>query len=529
MNRTFQEHTTTYFKVYFPLLILMGISLPFSKALASIVPGVLLFSWILNRIWGSKLSVFPFRKGVILLISIFFVYLAGLLWTSSFEQGISDVRIQLPLLVLPLVIGLSPRLNYRQVKLVLYVFAIAVVAASLCSVWVLMGLSGHVIKDPREMSLFISHIRFSLLINIAIFSLGWYLANPEEKSLKEKLFLIVVITWLAFFLVILKSVTGWAVFFVVLFVVACYSILRIKKLFLKLSLLFGLVILSLIPVGYTLLVIRQFYNVEQIPANIQEQKTSLGNSYSHDFQNKELENGHFVYLYLNEDEIRSAWNKRSKLNYDSVYTSGFNKFVLIRYLTSKGYRKDAESVEKLSAEDIQNIQNGMTNCRFNGSDSFYSRVYQIVWEFDSYLKGGNPSGHSVTQRLEYYKMAMNIIGEKPIFGHGTGGYYLAYQAEYDKSKFFLSDVYRQRSHNMFFSYMIDFGIVGAIYICFALFAPVFYERKRKSFLLIIFLLIVVISFINEDTLNNHDAISFFAFFYPLFLFSDHEKPETKPH
>jgi len=27
---------------------------------------------------------------------------------------------------------------------------------------------------------------------------------------------------------------------------------------------------------------------------------------------------------------------------------------------------------------------------------------------------------------------------------------------------------------------------------------------------------------NEDTLNNHDAISFFAFFYPLFLYSRYE-------
>ena len=68
---------------------------------------------------------------------------------------------------------------------------------------------------------------------------------------------------------------------------------------------------------------------------------------------------------------------------------------------------------------------------------------------------------------------------------------------------------------MILSYLIDFGLIGATYICFALVAPVFIENKRKSALLIIFLLIVFISFINEDSLNNHDAISFFAFFYPL--------------
>ncbi len=524
MNRISQEHTTIYSKVYLPLLILMVIGLPLSKALTSIVPGVLMFFWIVDGHFGEKLDILKKRKGVVFLVSIYFVYLIGLLWTSSFAKGLVDVTIQLPLFVLPLVIGTSSRLNYIQVKQVMYFFAAAIVVASLCSVWVLLGFSEHSIHDPREMSLFISHIRFSLLINIAIFSLGWYLINDEKKSLKEKAFLTLTIIWLVTFLIILRSVTGWAIFFVILLIVIARYIVKINKLSLKLSLISFLLFFSLAPVFYTIYIIQQFYSVEKIPANICFEKTKLGNLYNQDLQNKELENGHYIYLYMNEDELRESWNKRSKLNYDSTYSSGFNRFILIRYLTSKGFRKDAECVEKLSKTDIKNIENGMTNYRFASANSFFKRIYQIVWEVDSYLKGGNPSGHSVTQRLEYYKMALRIIRERPWFGHGTGGYYLAYQKEYDRSKFFPPGIYRQRSHNMIFSYTIDFGIIGAIYICYALIAPVFFEGKRKSFLLIIFLLIVFISFINEDSLNNHDAISFFAFFYPLFLFSDHEKP-----
>jgi hypothetical protein len=526
MKRIFEEHTTVYFRIYYLLLILMVISLPLSKALASIVPGLLMFNWIVERKFVEKFNLLRQRKGLMLLISIYFIYLLGLLWTSSLEWGMVDVTIQLPLFVLPLVIGTSPGLNYRQVKRIIYFFAAAVVVASLCSVWVLLGLSGFKIRDPREMSIFISHIRFSLLINIAIFSLGWYVSNSEEKRLQEKLLLIFTIVWLSIFLVILKSVTGWAVFFLVSLVVVFRYILRVKKLSLKLSLFACLFTFSLAPVVYTLHIVRQFYSVEKIPANITQEKTRLGNRYSVDLHNKELENGHYIYLYINEDELRDAWNKRSKFNYDSTYASGFNRFVLIRYLTSKGYRKDAEGAEKLSDTDISNIENGMTNYRFVDSYSFYKRIYQINWEIDSYLKGGNPSGHSVTQRLEYYKMALAIIGKEPWFGHGTGGYYLAYQEEYNKNKFFPPGIYRQRSHNMILSYLIDFGLIGAIYICFALVAPVFIENKRKSALLIIFLLIVFISFINEDSLNNHDAISFFAFFYPLYLFSDYEKPEA---
>jgi hypothetical protein len=58
-----------------------------------------------------------------------------------------------------------------------------------------------------------------------------------------------------------------------------------------------------------------------------------------------------------------------------------------------------------------------------------------------------------------------------------------------------------------------------------MFYPIKLEQKTGSFLLKVFVLILLISFMNEDTLNNHDAISFFSFFYPLYLFSKYEKPE----
>lgn len=500
----------------------MAIGLPLSKALTSIVPGLLLANWIVEGQFSARVRLLKQRKGLLLLISIFIIYVLGLLWTSGMEWGLNDVKIQLPLLILPLVIGTSTRLNYQQVKQIVYAFAIAVVVASLCSLWVLAGFSGKQIHDPREMSLFISHIRFALLINIAIFSLGWYFLNRGKKSLAEKIFLGLSIIWLSVFLVVLKSATGWVVFLVVLLAVIFQQIFLIKIFSIRVLLLAILLSFFIGPIVYTAHVVNQFYTIDNVPVNIFQERTRNGNTYSQDFENKELENGHYTYLFVNTDEMRDAWNKRSKINYDSTSAAGFNKFVLIRYLTSKGFRKDAEGVEKLSEPDIRNIENGMTNYRFADSFSFYKRIYQVVWEIDVYLKGGNPSGHSVSQRIEYYKMALQIIREDFWFGKGTGGYYPAYQEKYDQNKFFKEKVYRQRSHNMFLSYWIDFGLVGMCYICFALIAPVFVEHKTRSFLLITFLLIVFISFLNEDTLNNHDAISFFAFFYPLFLYSKHE-------
>ncbi|BBE17901.1 hypothetical protein AQPE_2060 [Aquipluma nitroreducens] len=501
----------------------MAISLPLSKAFMSIFTGCLMLNWLIEGHFQVKLQRLKERKSVLLFISVFFLYLIGLLWTNSMQWGMHDVKIQLPLLIIPLVIGTSDALNYTQVKRIVYVFSAAVIVASFCSIFVLLGFSGKTIHDQREMSLFISHIRFSLLINISIFSLFWFALRAEKQSFLEKAFLFLAMLWLTIFLVILKSATGWIVFLIVSSVVIFQNILTIKNRsgrVLLLGVLLSIFFLSAIYIGY---VIQQFYTIEKLPSDFSKEKTSRGNAYMHDFNNKELENGHYTYLFINDDELREVWNKRSKINYDSTATSGYNHYVLYRYLTSKGYRKDADGLNKLTNEDIRNIENGMTNYRFVNPFSFYNRIYQIVWEADVYKKGGNPSGHSVTQRMEYYKMAIQIIKENFWFGSGTGGYYRAYQEQYDQNKFFKDQKYRQRSHNMFLSYWIDFGLIGMFYICFALTAPVFLERKTKSFLLLIFLLIVLISFMNEDTLNNHDAISFFAFFYPLYLYSSPSK------
>jgi len=515
-KRYIPEHS----QIYFGLLLAMAVSLPLSKAFMSIIPGFLMANWLFEGQFSLKIQRIKERKSVLLLISVFFVYLLGLLWTKSMQWGIHDVKIQLPILILPLVIGTSETLNYQQVKKISFVFSVAVVVASLWSILVLLGFSGKTIHDPREISRFISHIRFSLLINISIFSMGWYFINAEKKNITEKALLILAMIWLSIFLIILKSATGWVVFLTVIMAVILFlSIFRIKRMVWRVVLLGFLLSIFLLPAVYIGYVVQQFYSVETLPADFASERTSRGNPYSHDLNNRQLENGHYTFFFVNDNELREVWNRRSKMNFDSTSASGFDRFVLMRYLTSKGYRKDAEGLEKLTDDDIRNIENGMTNYRFANGVSFYNRIYQIVWEMDFYRKGGNPSGHSVTQRLEYYKMAWQIIGENFWFGNGTGGYYVAYQAKYDQNKFFQEKDYRQRSHNMFLSYWIDFGLFGLVYICFALVAPIFWERKTKNYLLLVFFLIVLISFMNEDTLNNHDAISFFSFFYPLYLYS----------
>ncbi|MDX9881577.1 MAG: O-antigen ligase family protein [Prolixibacteraceae bacterium] len=513
----------THQTIYFWQLLAVAISLPTSKALMSIFPFILLLNWLCEGRLKEKMKVFAGSPSIWLLTAVFGLYLLGLSWTDSLKWGLHDLKIQIPLLIFPLVIGTSRKLNLGQIKTIVVVFAATVVFASLCSMYVWLGFAGTEVRDVRDISLFISHIRFSLLINIVIFVLCWFIFNRKLNIRKtEKFAYFVIAAWLVLFLFILRSFTGIVIFILVSMALALWFSSRIRNVVLRFP---AYVFLLMIPVfigAYITRSINEFYNTEEFSKKELEAKTRLGNAYQHVPANRQVENGHFVFLFISEDELREAWNQRSNFKYDSTYTEGFNKYALLRYMTSKGLRKDAEGLSKLSDDDICNIGKGIPNYRFANKYSLSNRIYQTIWEFNEYANGANPAGNSVVQRIEYLKVAWQIVRENFWFGTGTGGYYPAYQEKYDAHPFFNDPKFRQRSHNMFLSYWVDFGLVGLLFICFAYIYPVFRERKTKSYLLLTFSLVVLLSFLNEDTLNNHDGITFFAFFYSLFLFSSYE-------
>ncbi len=509
--------------IYFWTLIATAISLPTSKALMSITPFLLLINWLWEGRLKEKISRFAGNPAIWLLPAIFGLYIAGLLWTNSLRWGLHDLKIQIPLLIFPLVIGTSPQLQFKEIKTILQWFAGATVFASLCSLYVWLGFSGTEIREVRDISLFVSHIRFALLINIAIFSLLWLSCSTKlQTPKKEKLIYFGIASWLTLFLFVLQSATGIIVFVAVVGILFFWLISRIQHVVLR---FFLFVLLMMVPVfigAYLTKCINSFYQLENVSEKELNETTQRGNVYHHDPTLKQLENGHYVFLFIAEDELREVWNQRSQFRFDSTYAGGFNKYVLYRYLTSKGLRKDAEGLSQLSDDDVANIEHGATNYRYTNKFSVSRRIYQIIWEFNEYQNGANPAGHSVTQRIEYFKIAVQVIRENFWFGTGTGGYYQAYQKKYDDHPFFSAPTYRQRSHNMWLSYWVDFGLFGLLFVCFAYTYPVFRQGKQRSFLLLTFSLIVLLSCINEDTLNNHDAITFVAFFFSLFLFSKYE-------
>jgi hypothetical protein len=224
-------------------------------------------------------------------------------------------------------------------------------------------------------------------------------------------------------------------------------------------------------------------------------------------------------MYISEEEMMREWNKRSSASYKGIDNKGQDlRYTLIRYLTSAGLRKDSLGVSSLSDNDIRNIENGIANIRFTEGSTIGSMLYDIIWQIDYYRRGGNPSGHSITQRMEYFKTGLRIFKRNPIFGTGTGDVPKEFIQQYERDATVLDPGFRDRAHNQYLTFLISFGIVGFLLIGLSVFVPVLQQKGFKSYLFLIFLSIALLSMFTEDTLETHAGVSFFAYFYSLFLF-----------
>jgi hypothetical protein len=444
--------------------------------------------------------------------------------TSDVLFGLQELKIKLPLLIFPLVIGLSDPLSQKELRTIISFFIAGVVISSATGVLLKINTVLSGLSDSREISVFISHIRLALMAVFAIFCSGWYYFSiTEKKKLWHFLYLAAVI-WLTVFLFILLSLTGILMFCLVASLTVVWIAFSRKPSFVKYSLVAILIAIFVSTLLFISREIKSFYKAGNAYPFPTEQFTANGNRYQHFTEKKDIENGNKVWLYINEGELKKEWNSRSLLAYDSLDGKKQKlRYTLIRYLTSAGYRKDSAGVSSLSTSDIKNIENGIANKLFTEGKPVRAKIYEIIWQIDNYLNGGNPSGHSVTQRIEFYKTGWNIFLRAPVFGTGTGDLKKEYELQYINDKTILDPDYRILAHNQYLTFLISFGITGFMLICFALFFPVIMAKELKSYNAIVFFLIIFLSMLGEDTLETHTGVSFFAYFYSLYIFGKSEK------
>lgn len=504
-------------------LVLVG--MPLSKFLMGLSNFVMFAGWLIDGNFKQKFENFKSNRFIHLTILIFVIHVAALSYTDNFNYAFNDLRIKLPLLVLPILIGTSEVLNENIFKTLVKIFVSAVFIATVISTFVWLGFGKKTITDVRDISIFISHIRFSLMICLSFFY-AHYFYRTENIKLKKAAWLLLCL-WFLIFLIILQSFTGLVVLAIVMLCFLIYKGIKSRRTIVKYATIIAVIVPVISGILYVRKVNMEFANVPEVNLDTLEKFTANGTPYHHTNEYREIENGNLVGIYLSEPELKEAWKKRSDIDYDGLDKRGQPiKFTLMRYLTSIGLRKDANGVYMLQSEDIESIESGMPNYKYKNRFSLYPRIHQILYEYYSYRNGKEVNGYSVIMRAYFFGNAWNVFKQNPLLGVGTGDIVDEEQRQYFLEDAPLTQEYRLHAHNQIISFLAAFGIIGFVFVILSIYFPLGYKQLRQNYFYMVFIVIITLSMLNEDTFETQAGVSLFAVFNTMLIFSFLQKKKA---
>ena len=505
----------TYHNLLFVGYLGLAIGLPLSKVVLSISSMWILLIILLEGNFSMYFQNLKQNKAIIFLFALLAIQLLSFLWSWDIQFALEDLNSKLPLYSIPVVMVAQPFKNEKYKNWLLSSFVFIMLITSVFN----FGSYNHwwgnrVYDDIRGMSLMISHIRYALMITMAAsICLVWFLYS----KIKFKWLAVLLFVWFGFYTYYAQILSGVMTFVGVLICILIFEVIKRKnKVFTIITLALGFIFTLTFSIGLYL-----FFQPQKLKISLQKLPwvTAEGNRYFYHWDNLSLENGYPMYFFLCQEEMRENWNQRSKFPYDSLDRKGQKmEATIIRYLTSKGVYKDGAAIRKLSVQDIRNIENGIPSIlATNGG--FMDRLFELKNEV---LYANDPNGQSISQRFIYWKTGLKIIQKHWLLGVGVGDIHLAFQMQYNLDKSPLTLENRNRTHNQYLSYMITFGVLGLL-----IFIGILYQfwkivSQRKEVIAILFLCIACLSFLVEDTLETQMGVTFFAFFFGLFLSKKNE-------
>ena len=465
----------------------------------------------------EKFSLFFKNKAAMVLSSLYLLHIVGLLYTDDMDYAMKDMRVKLPLLIFPILLSTMESFPYKKVKVLLLFYIAAVFAGSLISLAFIIEAN---FTDIRDISPFVGSIRFGLNVSFSFFILAYFVFFDKKFYRWHKIVFGLAACWFIVFLVLMESVTSLSIILIISLAYFIYLFLQTKYKVLKFSLIVLVIGIPIALIFYVQTVIVKAITPPFVEAASLELKTVDGNVYKHDTIIRGVEDGKYIGLYLCEKELEETWNQKSELNYWAKTTGGHDiSETLIRYLTSKDLRKDADGVNSLSEWDVGMVENGVANVHYVKNPGIRVRILKILLGYQVYLKTGDPSGSSVMQRIEYSKGSLNLIKESFWSGVGTGDIENSLYDQYKEMNSGLKSEFMFHAHNQYFAILIAFGIFGFLWFIFTLVYPAVKEKRLTDYFFLSFFLIMTLSMLSDDTLETQAGVTLFAFFYSFLLFA----------
>ena len=167
-------------------------------------------------------------------VGMFILFLVSALCSTNLEAGIIRIRIALPLLVLPISFAMMPNFSKQHYQQLLSIFIYAMLLACI-GVLIYYLINYAEMQERLRVSKAIAtpndeHIRFSLMITLAVFAGFWLLQEKFYWKKKfEKWVLIFSILFLIFMVHLLSVRIAIGVFYSGLLVTVLYYIVRKKR------------------------------------------------------------------------------------------------------------------------------------------------------------------------------------------------------------------------------------------------------------------------------------------------------------
>lgn len=150
---------------------------------------------------------------------------------------------------------------------------------------------------------------------------------------------------------------------------------------------------------------------------------------------------------------------------------------------------------------------------FKTIEPFKRKINYMFWDLAQFQQGKGKS-YSDSERLMSYEISFDLIKESPIIGHGIGDLKPIMIAKH-KEKYGQKEKYIY-PHNQYLYMLTCLGVLGALFFFFGLLSPILFAPNRNIFLISIFIL-MLISFLVENTIQRAVITGFFLFFILLNL------------
>lgn len=501
--------------IYVWLVAALCAAIPFSNFMMSVSLLFLGLNWIVEWNWAEKWQRLKSHKSAFLWLLFLPILCLGFVKSNDAFSALQNFVTKLPVCLAPVVVVTSSALSRKELRLVLGTFVIAVLLATFYSIGFY---ATHEVANIREISVFISHIRFSLCIDIAIVLLMFAILKMTEIKTFVRVLSIVALVWLVLYLFIAQTLTG-IVLLAVVAVAYCVFLLCSQSTMKGRRIAAGAVLTAvLLLVAYVFVISYQYFHIDEKDFAHLDAYTQNHRPYSHDVHSL-VENGSYVGVYVCREELQSAWHQRS--------TSDFNdplvEATLVRYLNSLHWRKDSAAVSQLSEEDVHNIEQSIANVEYTRTFGLKRALYQSFFSWQQYRKYGDVSQSSLLKRVVAWQSSCELIAQNPCFGVGFGNH----KSLLDSQQRLHQPTGEPISgcHNQFLTFFLVGGILLPLFFVIVLIYPFIEYKHSMSFVYVAVFVILLGSMLTEDTLETQAGYTLFAAMNALILYNFNVKKD----